>query len=417
VVVIGVVGLIGLSAVDTPTATAARSSSCADPSGSVTLGLSYRAAPTATERATVDEYQAGIDALNRDGGIAGCLVESVVFRFDAGAGVEQQSRQECVAFTRDVDVLAAFSVAGPTAAGDRCYAEAETPVFHAADDRPLACGDGRGGIAYVFAPAGVATCRFASFVGIWHRAGLLPAGAHVGIVVVDDGSGLNRSLADVWARELRERNVPVEPLLVPAATSAAEFSESLTVVADGLSRFMTGGVDVVLFTPSGGQAVAAFMPTAAARGYFPAYGLTSADGLRVASTVGAAAIKRALAISWRSGDLPLSDQQRLPANPAVEQCARWATPSETTVVGASGYCDFLNILREALAGSDTVNGTTLRTGIEKLGTRFVSSLTHGGETKLGANRHDGADRAQVLEFDTVTSTFRIQAGGRTATIR
>jgi hypothetical protein len=418
VVVIGALVLVGLSAVDARATSPAARSSCGDPSGAVTLGLSYSAAAAATERATVDEYQAGIDALNREGGLAGCPVETVVFRFDPGAGAEQQSLQECVTFTRNVEVLAVFSVADPAAAGGRCYADAGTPVFRASDDGPFACARDRGDAGYLYAPAGVATCRFGSFVGIWDRAGLFPDGALVGIVIVDDDTGYNRALADgVWARELRARNIPFETMAVPDARSAAEFSGARTVVADGLARFVADGVDVVLFTPSGGLAVAAFMPAAAARGYFPAYGLTSADGLRVASTVGAAAIKRALAISWRADDLPLPDQQRLPANPAIEQCVQWATPSETTVASASAYCDFLNILPQALAGSDTVSRATLRAGIEKLGTTFVSSLTYGGETRFGANRHDGAYRAQVLEFDPATSTFRFHAGARTATIR
>jgi ABC-type branched-subunit amino acid transport system substrate-binding protein len=220
-----------------------------------------------------------------------------------------------------------------------------------------------------------------------------------------------------WVPALRELGIRFTTTVVPAATSPAGFSEATAALSDGVARFMAEGVNVVLFTPSGGQAVAGFMPAAAARGYLPEYGLTSADGLRAASTIGAAAIKRAVAISWLTDDLPLVDQQRLPANPAVERCAQWSTPNdETTVDGASRFCDFVSILERTLGRARRANAAALRTGVEALRETFVSSLTYGGATKFGPNRHDGGDQARVLEFDAQAKTFRFLPGAKTATI-
>jgi hypothetical protein len=355
-------------------------SQCAHRSGSIELGLSYAAASSEAERATVDGYQAGIDELNRDGGLAGCRVETVVFRLDPmRVDVDQQAQQECTVFTREHHVLAVFSVAERSDSSDRCYADAKTPVFTAGNVVRSACGAATVDAAYLYAPAGVATCRLGPLIGIWDRAGLFPDDATVGIVVVDDGSGQNRTLADeVWGPELRARNVPSVTMTAPRANSPAEFAESLAAVSDGLAGFVADGVNVVLFTPSGGEAVAAFMPAAAARDYFPAYGLTSADGIPLASTVGTAAIRRALAISWLSSDLPLADQQALPANPAVEQCARWATPTETTRTGASPYCDFLNILHRTLARARNANSASLRRAVEEDAASDTSRVGHGG---------------------------------------
>jgi hypothetical protein len=290
-------------------------------------------------------------------------------------------------------------------------------VFTAGNVAGSTCGRATGDASYLYAPAGVATCRFGPMIGIWDRAGLFPDDAKVGIVVVDDASGQNRTLADeVWARELRDRNVPFVTMTTPPVSSPAGFSESLAAVSDGLGGFIADGVNVVLFTPSGGDAIAAFMPAAAARNYFPAYGLTSADDIPLATTVGSAALRRALAISWLATDLPLGDQQALPANPAVARCARWATPNEAALTGVSPYCDFLSILQRTMARAKRANAAALRTGVEALGTTFVSSVTYDGATKFSGNRHDGGYRARVLAFDTATSTFRLPPGAKTTTI-
>jgi ABC-type branched-subunit amino acid transport system substrate-binding protein len=420
--VVGVaVGAITLAALSPPPAGAVRTvgrSQCARPSGSIELGVSYGAASSEAERAIVDGYRAGIDDLNRDGGLAGCRVEMVAFRLETTrSDVDEQAREECTAFTQVHHVLAVFSVADRSASADRCYADARTPVFTAGNAAASTCADATGAFTYLYAPAGVATCRFGPLIGIWDRAGLFPDDAKVGIVAVDDASGQNRALADeLWARELRARGVPFETMIAPPSSSPAGFSESVAAVSDGLAGFMADGVNVVVFAPSGGEAIAAFMPAAAARNYFPAYGLTSADGIPLASTVGSAAIRNALAISWLSTDLTLGDQQALPANASVAQCARWATPSETAVAGASPYCDFLNILRRTMARAKRANAAALRKGVEALGTTFVSSLTYDGATKFRGDRHDGAYRAHMLTFDTATSTFRLPPGARTTTI-
>jgi hypothetical protein len=260
-------------------------------------------------------------------------------------------------------------------------------------------------------------CRFGPFVGVWDRAGLFPDGAKVGIVVVDDGSGANQTLADErWGPALRRRNIPYQTMVVPAASSAGGFSDALTTISAGLATFVADGVNVVLFTPSGGLAPAGFLPTAASRGYFPAYGFTSADDPPRIGTIGAAGVRNALAISWRSSDLSPADQQGLPPNAAVARCAEWAAPSETTIAGASTYCDFVNILLQTLGRADRANAATLRKRIAALGTTFVSSLTYGGATKLGPRRHDGGDMAHVLEFDAQNKTFRLPPGAKTTTI-
>jgi ABC-type branched-subunit amino acid transport system substrate-binding protein len=426
--VIGVLVLAGLSAVPAGAAKSAAAAKCADPSGTVKLGMSYfgnvggalesiganeTAELTPADKAIVDGYQAGIDALNKAGGLAGCQVEKVVFNFKAqGVDFNQQSQQECAAFTQDTKVLAVYAGAFETKVALDCYAKAKTAMFQIGNNYPPTCEDEIRDAGYIYTPANVATCRFGAFIPIWKKAGLFPTAAKVGIVVVDDGSGQNQALADkIWTPALKKLKIPAESFVIPSATSSAGFSETSAAASQGLLKFKSDGVNVVLFTPSGGQAAAAFLSQAAGQSFFPAYGFDTVDGLAVSQTLGAAAIKeKGIAISWAIGDLPLQAQNTLPKNPAITKCAAWSTPSQTTLTGSSTYCDFLSLLQQALGSAPKADAATLKKAVEAMGTTFVSSVTYDGATKFGKNRYDGVNKVRLLEFDPNTKTFNFMAG-------
>jgi hypothetical protein len=424
---IGSLALVGLSALPAGAAKAAASTTCADPSGKVKLGMSFfgsvgnalegigadqAASLTPADQAIVDGYQNGIDALNEAGGLAGCQVEKVVFNFKAqGVDFNQQSQQECAALTQDTKVLAVYAPAFETKVAVDCYAKAKTPMFQIGTNYSPTCQDEVKYAGYIYSPAGIATCRFGAFIGIWKKAGLFPSSAKVGIVVVDNGSGQNETLANkIWAPALKKLKIPSETVVIPGSTSSAGFSETNAAAGQGLLKFKSDGVNVVLFTPSGGQAAAAFLPQAAAQSYFPNYGLDSADGLLVSSALGAAAIKKGIAISWAIGDLPLAAQNTLPENPAITKCAEWATPSQAVLTGSSTYCDFLNLLQQALGSASKADAATLKKAVDAMGTKFDSSVTYDGATKFGKNRYDGGYKVRVLSYDPNTKSFGFMSG-------
>jgi hypothetical protein len=416
--------------------TTTSSTKCADPSGKVKVGLSYfggvsnnlqgigadqTAQLTPADQAIVDGYQRGIDYLNQNGGLAGCQVQAVTFNFKASApDFNQLSQQECAAFTQDNKVIAVYAPAFETKVAVDCYAKAKTPLFQIGNNYAPTCQDETKYAGFVYAPTGIATCRFGSFIGVWKNAGLFPANPKVGILALDDGSGQGTTLANkIWTPALKKLKIPAETFTYPAATSESGFAATSAAMANGILKFKADGVNVVLFTPSGAQGVASFMPQAATQNFFPNYGLDTADALQIAQTLGGSAIKKGIAISWAFGDLPLSEQNQLPANSAATGCAKWKPPAAAaaTIDGSSTYCDFINLLQAGFKGATATDAKTLRKGIEALGTSFVSSITYGGATKFGPGRYDGAYQVRLLQYDPNTKSFPFKSGStKTITI-
>jgi hypothetical protein len=394
----------------------ATATKCSDPSGTVKVGLSYFggveqnvgdlgagdiASLSPGTQAIINGYRAGIAALNDAGGLAGCQVEPVIFNFSAASpDFNQESQQECAAFTQDNKVIAVFATAYETKVGVDCFAKAKTPMFQMAGSYVPTCDDMKKYAGYIYLPDGVAGCNTASFVGIWKKAGLFPADAKVGILVFDDGTGQGKTIADkVWTPELKKLKIPVETFSFPGATSESTFANTNTALGAGLLKFKSDGVNVILFTPSAGQASAAFLPQAASQGYFPNYGFNTADGLTIATSVGATAIKTGIAISWGIADLPVTAQQALPTNPAITACAKWSMPNPLGLTGSSTYCDFLSILQAGFANQTKANAASLKKGIDALGTSWKSSVTYGGASRFKKNHYDGVSMIQVLKFN------------------
>jgi ABC-type branched-subunit amino acid transport system substrate-binding protein len=409
-------------AVPIGTAGAATEATCPDSSGTVKVGMSYFGSVGAAiegigaedagsivpaDQAIIDGYNRGIDALNDAGGVNGCQVEGVFFNFRSPApDYNQESQQECAAFTQDTKVVAVYTVAFETKVAIDCYAKAKVPVFALGTNYPPSCADQKAYPGLVYTPGSVYTCRFDSFIKLWDDAGLFPKDANVGIVTMDDGSGQGPKLADkVWTPQLKKMKIPVTSFKYKGSINSAAFSQVNAALGNAVLQFKAAGVNVVLFTPAGGQGTAAFMPQATTQSFFPNYGVDTSDGLIVAAALGGNGIKKGIAVSWAIIDLPLQEQQELPANPAIEECAEWSAPSTFTLTGSAGSCDFFNILKAGFEGAKKMDAPSLYKGISALGTSFISSTTYDGATKFAKGRTDGASKAMMLEFDTTTKTW------------
>lgn len=401
---------------------AAAAATCPDKSGTVKVGMSYfgsvgaavegigaeeQGALVPADQAIVDGYNRGIDALNDAGGLNGCQVEGVFFNFSASASdYNAQSQKECAAFTQDEKVVAVYTTAFETKVAIDCYAKAKVPAFVLGTNYPPSCADQKAYPGIVYTPGSVYTCRFASFIKLWDDAGLFPEDANVGIVTMDDGSGQGPFLADkVWGAQLKKMKIPVTSFKYTGSINSAAFSDVNAALGNAVLQFKAAGVNVVLFTPAGGQGPAAFMPQASTQNFSPNYGVNTSDGLVIAAALGGAGLKKGIAVSWTFQDIPLSDQQALPANSSIEECASWSTPSTRTLTGASGACDFFNILKAGFEGAKKMDAPSLYKGISALGTSFISSTTYDGATKFAKGRTDGASKAMMLEFDPTTKTW------------
>jgi hypothetical protein len=431
---VSVVALSTLLVTTAGAATRAAATKCADPSGTVKVGLSYfggvesnlndigatdASKLTPSSKAIIDGYKAGIAALNSAGGLAGCQVAPVIFNFSAASpDFNQESQQECAAFTQDNKVIAVFTAAYETKVAVDCYAKAKTPLFAFGGSYPPTCVDQVKYAGYIYEPDGLATCNFGPFIGIWNKAGLFPKGAKVGMLVYDDGSGQGQALAKLWTAGLKKLKIAVEPPFVyPAATSGSAFAATNAALANAILKFKTDGVNVVLFTPSASQGTAAFLPQAGAQGFFPNYGLDTADGLGIADTLGRPGLanaKKVIGISYAIIDLPLTAQQALPTNSAITKCATWSAPSTTTLTGSNAFCDFLSVLQAGFANATKTDAKSLKTGIDALGTSWKSSVTYGGAAKLSKNHYDGVSVVQVLTYDPTTKTFTMASPNQKA---
>ncbi|HEX5588355.1 MAG TPA: hypothetical protein VFZ17_13665 [Acidimicrobiia bacterium] len=412
-----------LFAVPAGAADSTAASDCPDPSGTVKIGLSYfgsvatnlgeigndeAAELVPADQAVVDGYKKGIAALNTAGGIAGCQVEGVFFNFSARSDdFNQTSQQECAAFTQDEKVFAVYAGAYETKVAVDCFAKAKVPMFQIGTNYPPSCADAKKYAGFIYTPSGIYTCRYGSFIKLWKDNGLFPKDAKVGILVKDDGSGQGDFLADkVWTPELKKLKIPVTTFNYTGAINGATFADVNAALGNAILQFKSAGVNVVLFTPAGAQGPAAFMPQAKAQSYFPNYGIDTADGFGIVASAGAESVKTGIGISWSYLDLPLTEQQKLPANSAAADCAAWSTPTTTSTPGASPLCDYFHILNQAMTGATKVDAASLKKGVAGLGTKFVSSVTYdGGATKFTSKRTDGATKAMVLEFDPTAKAW------------
>jgi hypothetical protein len=398
----------------------AAATTCADPSGTVEIGVVLfggvatnvsgvggDTSLSPSDQAIVDNYANGAAALTAAGGLAGCKVKAVVHNFSAASGdFNQESQKECTAFTQDNKVIAVFTNAYETQVAIECLGKAKVPVFAFAGSYPPTCADYKTFAGYIYSPNGVASCRFASFPGIWQKAGLFPKNAKVGILAIDDGSGQGAYIANkVFAPALKKLGYTSETYSYPTAVSAQTATQTSAVLGSAILKFKTDGVNVVIMTPSAAQGPAFFLPQAATQNFFPSYGFATSDALTAVTTIGAAGVKKGIAISWNIDDLPLTAQQALPVNPAITSCAKWSTPSQMALTGSSNYCDFLNILAAAFKGATKTDAATLKKGIEALGTTFDSSTTYGGATKFAKGHYDGVSVVQVLQFNPTTKSF------------
>jgi hypothetical protein len=214
----------------------------------------------------------------------------------------------------------------------------------------------------------------------------------------------------VWTPALKKLKIPVTTFNYTGATAGSKRGEVSAALGNAILQFKAEGVNVVLFTPAGAQAPAFFMPQANTQGFYPNYGITTADSFGIAAALGGEAMKVGYGISWSTTDLPLQDQQQLVANTAAADCASWSTPSTTTIAGASSLCDFIHILNQSMAGASKADAATLKKGIAALGTKFLSSTTYDAATKFTKNRYDGGIKAMVLEFDPAAKVWNPTTG-------
>jgi hypothetical protein len=426
-VVVALSASVLLFAAPAGAAKAASSQKCPDPSGTVKVGVSFLGSTAASvsakvgsvdtssnpsDQATAKSIQAGADALNAAGGVAGCQVQPVVFNFSViSPDFNAVSQQECATFTQDNKVVAVLAQGYETALAADCFAKAKIPSFWVDSVviyKPSCATSPRDnfyGVASVFA------CRYASFIKLWNNAGLFPPKAKVGILQYEsvDGTKQNEALVkDQWGPQLKKLGMTYETFSISRPPTSSGYGDVGTQMNAAILKFKADGVNAVLFTPPGATMVTTFLPAALAQGYSPSLGLTTNETPGSTVAVAPAAISKAVVISWQPADQPVSAQQALPANPAIPSCAAWSPVNRGASgaqTGASNVCDFYNAVAAGFKNATKLDAATFRKGVVALGTSFDSTMTYGGATKFSNNVLDGGIKAQVLTWDASTKSF------------
>jgi hypothetical protein len=358
-------------------------------------------------KALVNTY---VNYLNRTGGIAGRKVVPVFYDYQAGGNVESSDAAACATWTQDNQVAAALGIrAGTTGSND-----ALTPCLTKAG---VAWLTGRGDEqkfrqypSTLYAPSLINSTRLARAVveGLWQNRFFTP-GAKIGVMYKDDEE-MARVLQQGLEPALRSHGLAV----FKKAASRNAFSESSNIEL----QFATAGVTHVLFLMPGGAAPWQFMQNANQNRHHYRYGISSDD--QPAVVLQQLAPKDQLATTTGFGYIPVGDVDpgRAPRpTPGLAAClkvfrdAGYDTSASTSQLAMSFLCDPFQLLRAGWANQRELSTTSLRTGIDGLGTAF--RVAGSFSARLAASRHDGASGYRILQFDGSCSCFQYAGPVRT----
>jgi hypothetical protein len=360
--------------------------------------------------------------VNANGGLAGCPIQFVYynFQFSDRAGESDNSQNECTAFTEDNHVFAELNQSNENSTLISCLARKHTVIVYGGglQSRPIP-SDYTRYAPYLYQLAYVNPYRLGPTVDMLNRAhffGANPASAKVGILLADDGTGTNRHLVEaLWKPALAKLGIK-NPMVFDffqcqsvygCATTTSDFSAAVL-------RFRQAGVDHVLFTPDGGDAVFFFFQVAHSQKYYPRYGLTSASGPGLFNTEPKDEQGRAMAVSWSADDLFPNFAAILAGAPMNSTKARCQAMLKQFY--PSFYqlyyelCDEVFFLTDALKGSPTISAAALRAGANRLGATFPMACGYGNAYFGPPDHYDAATTARVIQWSTATQSWSYVTG-------
>jgi hypothetical protein len=253
-----------------------------------------------------------------------------------------------------------------------------------------------------YAPGSLGLDRFADvYVGGLRDAGFITSRTKVGLVWYG-GPGYDES-ADLVKRRLAEAKIPlVAHKRVNPANSPDELGEYMASFSHAALDFRARGVQRVLTIDNFGTILGFFAMNCKRQDCDWRYGVSSLNSPNwMAINAEPDEIDGAVGVGWA----PLLDlAEDGGATPGTRgtcaqiMSARGVDLGDRTPYGeynAMGYCDDLLAIRAALTGREPT-AAGVRAGMQALGTAFGSGLTL--RTKLGPQRHDGADTFRRMDY-------------------
>ena len=357
-----------------------------------------------------DDYAAVISWINAHGGFGGHQVNPVFFETDVvdtnGAATEQA---ECATFAQDNHV--SFVISDRSASSGvllECLAKQHIPLlFDFPGYNVRAQFTDKPGFLYAPSAPDAETVLWNWVRGMGKN--YFGANAKVGILMPDQpkySAAVDKSLKPALAS--------LHLTLADAAKyNSADTSALPGQISGAVLKFKAEGITHVLAMDTSGWGVTLlFMNDAQSQGYFPRYGLNSAnspDFLR--QNVPPQQLHGAMGISW----IPIIDvgtEAVPPDNAAGQQCmkiydaAGLGSSDQTTKGVLQWFCSLPMFLKAALDKS--TSASTFQGAVAALGTSWESPRA--GITQFTPGRYTGDQSFRVIGFDDTRGYFTFLGG-------
>ncbi len=348
--------------------------------------------------------------VNANGGLDGCPIQFVYYNFQFGdpAGESDNSQNECTAFAEDDHVFAELNQSNENSTVISCLAQKHTVIIYGGglQYRPIP-SDYTRYAPYLYTLAYVNPYRMGPVPGMLAKArffGANPAASKVGILLADDGTGTNQYLVNnLWKPALAQLGIK-NPVVFTyfQCHSVADCATTTNDFSSAVLKFRQAGVDHVLFTPDGGDAVFFFFQVAHSQKYYPRYGMTTASGPSLFNTEPKDEQGSAMAVSWYAGDIYPNLPGILTASPPNSTKAQCQTMLKQYYPAYYqlyyGLCDELFFMVDALKGSPTISASALQAGANRLAGTFPMASGYGNAFFGPPNHYDGATTARVIQW-------------------
>jgi hypothetical protein len=249
------------------------------------------------------------------------------------------------------------------------------------------------------------------------KAGYFDAGSKIGILLADDGSGNNQRLVDqIWKPQLAAMNLSPSVFKVSYANSTSSLSNISSQYNSAILQFQTAGVNHVLFTPDTGTATFLFPPAAESQHFRPRYAMTTHNYPAAMSGAPQGQADRSMAVSWSVEDVsdaatPTAKIPGIGSTAERRHCdqlyTKYAAANATPTSAFYPWCDFLGLLKKALATTTTVpTAASLLKGIEAVGSGFEPAMSY-GPALFGPKHYDGGSFMRVVKFDPAAKAYKL----------
>lgn len=368
-------------------------------------------------------FQYLVKYYNAHGGFAGRQISPVYASVDgASSDYQTASQAACAQVTQDNHVELVMSNLWVNAALTSCLLKAGVPQIEGTqevlnDSHMLAESPN------LFVPSGLSTDHEATaLITESVRMGWLTSKDKLG-VLYDSCPYSTRAVNEAVLPLGKKYGIPLDPIeAFDCGGGFADVGKFSTGVQNAELKMHTDGVTKVMFLTQGENGSLVFFSNdAESQHWYPTY-LVSSNSMMMSTKDQGEMQQDQMANVRGVGWNPTLDTDNAPMTPQMRQCRKATVAgggqvptsvNDTLAMYAS--CNAVAMGAAALEASGGVGGlTALRTGIERLGTSFVSVTSLGARTRFGPGRHDGAAAVAPFSYQAGCKCFRYVSGPRAA---